>query len=313
VKIIFAGTPDFAASHLQSIISDSSHQILAVYTQPDRPSGRGKKLSASPVKKLAEAHGIKVLQPASLREHRQQELMADLQADLMVVVAYGLILPQAILDTPRLGCINVHGSVLPRWRGAAPIQRAIEAGDAESGVTIMQMDSGLDTGSILSTSRCALANGETSGTLYQRLAALGASSLTAMLVKLEAGNAVSIEQDSSQSTYAAKIDKAEALINWSLPATTIERCVRAFNPSPTAFSLIEGQRFKVWDATVIAGVNSAAAGHIGSFDANGLLVGCGQDALLLREIQLAGKPRMPIRELLKSRSELFASGKLLGL
>jgi methionyl-tRNA formyltransferase len=312
VRIIFAGTPDFAASHLQAIISDNSHQILAAYTQPDRPAGRGKKLSASPVKKLAEANGIEVLQPASLREHGQQELMANLQADLMVVVAYGLILPQSILDTPRLGCINVHGSILPRWRGAAPIQRAIEAGDTESGVTIMQMDSGLDTGAILSISRCSLANGETSKTLHQRLAVLGSSSLTAMLFKLEAGNAVSIEQDNNQSTYAAKIDTAEALINWSLPATTIDRCVRAFNPSPTTFSLIDGQRFKVWDAAVIAGLNSSAAGHINSFDANGLLVGCGQDALLLKEIQLAGKPRMPIEELLKSRSELFASGKLLG-
>lgn len=313
MRIIFAGTPDFAASHLQSIISDNSHQIVAAYTQPDRPAGRGKKLSASPVKKLAEAHNIQVLQPASLKEGGQQELIASLQADIMVVVAYGLILPQAILNTPRLGCINVHGSILPRWRGAAPIQRAIEAGDTESGVTIMQMGSGLDTGSILSTSKCSISDSETSGTLYQRLAVLGSSSLANILAKLEAGNAVSIEQDDSQSTYASKINKSEALINWSLSATNIHRCVRAFNPSPTAFSLIDGQRFKVWDAAIVAGHSDVAAGQIVSFDSAGLLVGCGRDALLLKEIQLAGKPRMPIGELMKSRSVLFANGKLLGL
>ena len=313
MRIIFAGTPDFAASHLQSIISDNSHQVVAAYTQPDRPAGRGKKLSASPVKKLAEAHNIQVLQPVSLKEGGQQEIMASLQADLMVVVAYGLILPQAILNTPRLGCINVHGSILPRWRGAAPIQRAIEAGDAKSGVTIMQMDSGLDTGSILSTAQCSISDSETSGTLYKRLAVLGSSSLANILAKLEAGNAVSIEQDDTQSTYASKIDKSEAQINWSLSATNIDRCIRAFNPSPTAFSLIDGQRFKVWDAVIVADHSEVAAGQIVSFDSEGLLVGCGQDALLLKEIQLAGKPRMPIGELMKSRSELFANGKLLGL
>jgi len=313
VRIVFAGTPDFAASHLQSIISDSSHQIVAVYTQPDRPAGRGKKLSASPVKKLAEANSIAIFQPASLKESGQQKLIASLQADLMVVVAYGLILPQAVLDTPRLGCINVHGSILPRWRGAAPIQRAIEAGDTESGVTIMQMDSGLDTGSILSISKCKLSDNETSGTLYQKLAVLGSSSLANILAKLEAGNAVSVEQDNSLSTYASKIDKSEAFINWSLSATNIDRCVRAFNPSPTAFSLIDGQRFKVWGTAIMAGNNNVAAGQIVSFNSEGLLVGCGQDALLLKEIQLAGKPRMPIGELMKSRSELFANGKLLGL
>jgi len=313
VRIIFAGTPDFAASHLQSIIDDNSHQIVAAYTQPDRPAGRGKKLSSSPVKKLAEAHNIQVFQPVSLKEGGQKEIMARLQADLMVVVAYGLILPQAILNTPRLGCINVHGSILPRWRGAAPIQRAIEAGDAKGGVTIMQMDSGLDTGSILSTAQCSISDSETSGTLYNRLAVLGSSSLANILAKLEAGNAVSIEQDDTQSTYASKIDKSEAQINWSLSATNIDRCIRAFNPSPTAFSLIDGQRFKVWDAVIVADHSEVAAGQIVSFDSVGLLVGCGQDALLLKEIQLAGKPRMPIGELMKSRSELFANGKLLGL
>jgi methionyl-tRNA formyltransferase len=313
VRIIFAGTPDFAAYHLQSIISDNSHQIVAAYTQPDRPAGRGKKLSASPVKKLAAANNIQVLQPVSLKEGGQQKIMATMEADLMVVVAYGLILPQTILNTPRLGCINVHGSVLPRWRGAAPIQRAIEAGDTESGVTIMQMDSGLDTGPILSTSKCSISDRETSSTLYQRLAVLGSSSLTKILANLEVGNAVSTEQDDSQGTYASKIDKSEALINWSLSATNIDRCVRAFNPSPTAFSLIDGQRFKVWDAAIIENCNDLAAGQIGSFDSAGLLVGCGRDALLLKEIQLAGKPRMPIGELMKSRLELFANGKLLGL
>ena len=310
-RVVFAGTPEFAAAHLDALVA-AGHDVCAVLTQPDRPAGRGKQLQTSAVKRLAQANEIPVLQPASLRTPECHAVLEALNAEIMVVVAYGLILPQSILNIPKHGCLNVHASLLPRWRGAAPIQRAIEAGDAHTGVTIMQMDSGLDTGAILSISRCSLANGETNKTLHQRLAVLGSSSLTAMLFKLEAGNAVSIEQDNNQSTYAAKIDKAEALINWSLPATTIDRCVRAFNPSPTAFSLIDGQRFKVWDAAVIAGLNSSAAGHINSFDANGLLVGCGQDALLLKEIQLAGKPRMPIEELLKSRSELFASGKLLG-
>lgn len=306
MKIIFAGTPDFAASHLEALISQ--HDIVAVYTQPDRPAGRGKKLTASPVKILAAQHNLDVYQPESLKDPKQQAILASLQADIMVVVAYGLILPQVILDAPRLGCINVHGSILPRWRGAAPIQRAIEAGDSETGITIMQMDAGLDTGAMLSITRCAIAADETSGSLYNRLAALGAPALLNTLDKIEAGTAVAIAQDNDQSTYAKKIEKAEALINWSDTATVIDQRIRALNPFPAAYTEIEGQRVKIWGAQV-ASNPTGSPGEILIADNNGLLVSCGQGCLLLTEIQLAGKSRMPVAEILRSRAELFAQGK----
>ena len=236
MKIIFAGTPDFAAAHLRALIDCGQHEIVAVYTQPDRPAGRGKKLTASAVKQLASEQGLTVLQPPSLKEADAQQQLAGFAADLMIVVAYGLILPQAVLDTPRLGCINVHGSLLPKWRGAAPIQRAVEAGDDETGICIMQMDAGLDTGPVISVARCAIEATDTSGSIYQKLSALGAPTLLAALEKLASGVAVAEQQDDSQSTYASKIDKAEALIDWATPAETLARKVRAFNPFPATFS-----------------------------------------------------------------------------
>ena len=306
MKIIFAGTPDFAATHLQALIRQ--HDIVAVYTQPDRPAGRGKKLTVSPVKLLAAQNNLDVYQPQSLKDAEQQAILARLQADIMVVVAYGLILPQVILDTPRLGCINVHGSILPRWRGAAPIQRAVEAGDNEPGITIMQMDAGLDTGAMLSISRCTIDTDETSGSLYDKLAALGGPTLLGTLDKIEAGTAVATAQDNDQSTYAKKIDKIEALINWLESAAIIDRRIRAFNPFPAAYTEIGGQRVKIWGAQV-APEQQASPGQILAADNNGLLVACGQGCLLLTEIQLAGKSRMPVSEILRSRAELFAPDK----
>lgn len=308
MKIIFAGTPDFAATHLQALIRQ--HDIVAVYTQPDRPAGRGKKLAASPVKLLAAQNNLDIYQPQSLKDAEQQAILARLQADIMVVVAYGLILPQVILDTPRLGCINVHGSILPRWRGAAPIQRAVEAGDNETGITIMQMDAGLDTGAMLTITRCTIDPNETSGSLYNKLAALGGPALLGTLDKIEAGTAVATAQNNDQSTYAKKIDKIEALINWSESAAMIDRRIRAFNPFPAAYTEIGGQRVKIWGAQV-ASEQQASPGQILAADNNGLLVACGQGCLLLTEIQLAGKSRMPVSEILRSRAELFAPGKQL--
>ena len=306
MKIIFAGTPDFAATHLQALISQ--HEVVAVYTQPDRPAGRGKKLNASPVKLLAEQNNLPIYQPQSLKDPEQHTILANLQADIMVVVAYGLILPQVVLDAPRLGCINVHGSILPRWRGAAPIQRAVEAGDKETGVTIMQMDAGLDTGAMLTITRCPIEPSETSGSLYDKLAALGAPALLSTLDKLKAGTAVAVAQDNEQSTYAKKIDKAEALIDWSQPAIIIDQRIRAFSPFPAAYTEIEGLRVKIWAAQTST-QQLGTSGEIVAADDNGLLVGCGQGSLLLTEIQLAGKSRMPVSEILRSRVELFATGK----
>ena len=314
MKIVFAGTPDFAATHLRALLDDARHQVIAVYTQPDRPAGRGKKLTASPVKLLAEERGIAVFQPQSLKQPEQLAILEQLGADLMVVVAYGLILPQAVLDTPRLGCINVHGSILPQWRGAAPIQRAVEAGDAETGVTIMQMDAGLDTGPMLSITRCPIGNTDTSGSIYARLAGLGGPALVHAIDKLDNGTAVALAQDNSLSSYAAKIDKTEAEINWADSANVIDRRIRAFTPFPCTYSKIDGQRVKIWAAREEGEdtTQSKLPGEILCADADGLLIGCGQGCLLVSEIQLAGKSRMAVAEVLKSRADLFGVGRQLG-
>ena len=309
MKIIFAGTPDFAAAHLQALIDSDQHQVVAVYTQPDRPAGRGKKLTASAVKQLACDHNLTVLQPPSLKDSDAQQQLASFEADIMIVVAYGLILPQVVLDTPRLGCINVHGSLLPKWRGAAPIQRAVEAGDKETGICIMQMDAGLDTGPVISVARCAIEDSDTSGSIYQKLSELGAPTLLVALEKMASGVAVAEQQDDSQSTYARKIDKSEALIDWSMSAQEISRRVRAFNPFPATFSHISGDRVKVWGASATDKQSNNSAGAIIHADAEGILVQTGRGQLLITEIQLAGKSKMPVSELLKSKAELFAAGQ----
>lgn len=312
MKIVFAGTPDFAAAHLQALIDCDQHHIVAVYTQPDRPAGRGKKLTPSPVKQLACDHNINVFQPPSLKNSEAQQQLANLNADIMIVVAYGLLLPQAVLDIPRLGCVNVHGSLLPKWRGAAPIQRAIEAGDRETGICIMQMDAGLDTGPVISVARCPITAADTSATIYQKLSELGAPTLLAALAKIDQGVAVAEQQDDSQSTYARKIDKAEALIDWSEAAETLARRVRAFNPFPATFSYIAGDRVKIWGAVAIDANSDQSVGTIVDATADGIVVQTGSGQLLISQIQLAGKSKMPVSELLKSKAELFASGQSFG-
>lgn len=288
LRIIFAGTPDFAARHLDALLS-SGHQVVGVFTQPDRPAGRGKKLMPSPVKVLAEEHGLPVFQPASLRPQENQQLVADLNADVMVVVAYGLILPKAVLDMPRLGCINVHGSLLPRWRGAAPIQRSLWAGDADTGVTIMQMDVGLDTGDMLYKLSCPITDEDTSATLYDKLAELGPKGLIDTLQQL-ADNRVQPEvQDEALVTYAEKLTKEEARLDWSLPAAQLERCIRAFNPWPMSWLEIDGQPVKVWQASVIAGPVNAAPGTIIEANKQGIQVATVEGILNLESLQPAGK------------------------
>ena len=310
LRIIFAGTPDFAARHLDALLS-SGHQVVGVFTQPDRPAGRGKKLMPSPVKVLAEAHNLPVFQPASLRPSENQQLVAELNADVMVVVAYGLILPKAVLDMPRLGCINVHGSLLPRWRGAAPIQRALWAGDADTGVTIMQMDVGLDTGDMLYKLSCPITSQDTSATLYNKLAELGPQGLIDTLKQL-AGNSVKPEvQDEALVTYAEKLSKEEARIDWSLSAAQLERCIRAFNPWPMSWLEIDGQPVKVWQASVIAENAAAEPGTIITASKHGIQVATAEGILNLESLQPAGKKAMSAQDILNSRREWFIPGNRL--
>ena len=313
LRLVFAGTPEFAASHLKALI-ESEHQLLAVYTQPDRPAGRGKKLQPSPVKRLAESAGIPVRQPASLKDAQAQQELAALDADVMVVVAYGLILPQAVLDAPRLGCLNVHASLLPRWRGAAPIQRAIAAGDTETGITIMQMDAGLDTGDMLASCGCAITGATTAASLHDELANLGTPLLLRVLADLPAHQAEATRQDDSQACYANKILKSEAGIDWRQAAAALDRLVRAFNPFPVCFTTLDGERVKVWQAE--PGGNAPLPeppGTILRAGRDGILVNCGTGQLNLHQLQLAGGKVLSVEQLLNARAELFAPGKRFAL
>ncbi|WP_421223445.1 methionyl-tRNA formyltransferase [Aeromonas enteropelogenes] len=307
LKLIFAGTPDFAARHLAALLS-SDHEVVAVYTQPDKPAGRGQKLTASPVKALALAHNLPVYQPASLRNEEAQAELASLGADLMVVVAYGLILPKAVLDTPRLGCINVHGSLLPRWRGAAPIQRAIWAGDAETGVTIMQMDVGLDTGAMIRKVSCPIAADETSTSLYDKLAELGPQALVDTVDVMAAGNTTAEPQDDALANYAQKLSKEEARIDWTMDAVAIERCIRAFNPWPISWCEVAGQTIKVWQAEVIEHEHGQSAGTLLKADKQGIDIATGKGVLRLLTLQPPGKKAMSVTDLLNSRRDWFEPG-----
>ena len=296
MKLIFAGTPEFAAQALQAII-DAGHEVALVLTQPDRPAGRGMALQPSPVKKLALENGIEVFQPLSLKDAAAQEKVAAVGAEVMVVAAYGLILPQVVLDMPRFGCLNIHASLLPRWRGAAPIQRALLAGDAETGVCIMQMEAGLDTGPVLLRQAFAIAPDDTSASLHDRLAALGAELIVAALAGLPLAAEV---QPADGVTYAHKIEKAEALIDWSKSAAELDRHLRAFNPFPGAQARLGGLTVKLWKASVVD-----ATGEIGqvlAVDRNKIVVACGNGALAISELQKAGGKRLPVQQFLAGHS-----------
>ena len=306
LNIIFAGTPDFAARHLAALI-DSEHKVVAVYSQPDRPAGRGKKLQASAVKQLALEHNIEVYQPVSLKAEEAQQQLRELNADLMVVVAYGLLLPKAVLETPKLGCINVHGSLLPRWRGAAPIQRAIWAGDTQTGVTIMQMDEGLDTGPMLLKASLPIGTDDTSSDLYEKLAELGPKALLECLSTLP-GIEAEIQND-NEANYAAKLSKQEAQLDWQQSATQLSRNVRAFNPWPVAFFPLDEQNVKVWKTSVVK--QSGEPGKILQADKQGIVVACGEDALRLEQLQLPGKKAMSAADILNARAQWFSPGSKL--
>ncbi|WP_394204882.1 methionyl-tRNA formyltransferase [Shewanella waksmanii] len=307
LNIIFAGTPDFAARHLQALI-ESEHNVIGVYSQPDRPAGRGKKLQASPVKQLALAHDIAVYQPKSLRDADAQAQLASLNADIMVVVAYGLILPQVVLDTPKLGCINVHGSILPRWRGAAPIQRALWAGDSHTGVTIMQMDIGLDTGDMLLKTSLPIEDTDTSASLYEKLAAQGPDALIDALAGLAQGTLTAEAQDEAQANYAEKLSKEEAQIDWHKPAISLWREIRAFNPWPASHFSHQGATIKVWQASISSTTTDAEPGTIISADKQGLCVATADGVLCIENMQLPGKKAMAVADILNSRAEWFTPG-----
>ena len=307
LRIVFAGTPDFAARHLAALLS-SEHEVVAVYTQPDRPAGRGKKLTASPVKNIALENNIPIYQPENFKSDEAKQALAELNADIMVVVAYGLLLPQVVLDTPRLGCINVHGSILPRWRGAAPIQRSIWAGDKETGVTIMQMDIGLDTGDMLSIATLPIEATDTSASMYEKLAGLGPDALVECLADIASGKAVAEKQDDELANYAKKLSKEEARINWSDEAAHIERCVRAFNPWPMSHFEAAENSIKVWQSRVAEQTSDKPAGTILQADKTGIYVATGQGVLVLEQLQVPGKKAMSVQDILNSRASWFEVG-----
>ena len=292
MRLIFAGTPEFAAQALSAIVA-AGHEVSLVLTQPDRPAGRGMSLQPSAVKKVALEHGIEVFQPLTLKDAEAQAKIAAVGAEVMVVAAYGLILPQAVLDLPRFGCINIHGSLLPRWRGAAPIQRALLAGDAETGVCIMQMEAGLDTGPVLLRGAFPIEATDTTASLHDRLAALGASLCVEALGKLPLPAEA---QPAEGVTYAHKIEKAEAAIDWTKSAAELDRHIRAFNPFPGAQAVFAGQTVKLWQARPVAG--SGLAGTVLAVDKQRVVVACGEGALAVSELQKAGGKRLPVQQFL---------------
>lgn len=319
MKLIFAGTPDFAAIALNALIN-TQHDIVAVYTQPDRPSGRGQKLSASPVKQLALQHGLTVMQPDNFKSSSEeglkaQQQLADLNADVMVVAAYGLILPQVILDTPKYGCLNIHASLLPRWRGAAPIQRAIQAGDQQSGVTIMQMAKGLDTGDMLYKLSCEITTTDTAASLHDKLSQLGAKAICDVLENqqsLEQYQANRIVQDDALSNYAHKIVKAEAKIDWAQPAQYLDLHIRAFNPVPVAFCLLaDGSPLRIWSAELSKETHTSKYGEILGIDKHGILVACGAGTTLrLTSLQWAGGKTLNAIQIFQTKK--LQVGQILG-
>ncbi|MFK5968712.1 MAG: methionyl-tRNA formyltransferase [Candidatus Marithrix sp.] len=301
-RIIFAGTPQFSVPSLLAILN-SQHNICAVYTQPDRKAGRGRKLQASPVKLAALEYGINIYQPTTLKNETVQIQLKELQADLMVVVAYGLILPKIILETPKLGCINVHASLLPRWRGAAPIQRALLAGDNTTGITLMQMDVGLDTGGMIKTASCEILADDNGQTLHDRLSVIGARLLADIIDEI--GNLPVIPQDDNKATYAKKLEKIEAKLDWQEPAIVLERKIRAFNPWPVAQADLFGQTLRIWEAQVISTPTSESIGNIIRCQRNGIDIATSDGILRLLKVQRAGKKPMPVSDFLNANPELL--------
>lgn len=310
LRVIYAGTPDFAVPALRALLA-SEHDVCAVYTQPDRPSGRGRKLTASPVKQVALEHDVAVYQPATLRDQTAQETLAALNADVMIVAAYGLLLPEAVLNAPRYGCLNIHASLLPRWRGAAPIHRAILAGDDESGVTIMQMAKGLDTGNMLHKFHCPITPEMTSSMLHDILAEGGAAALMATLDQLIDGTLQPEVQDEQYVTYAQKLDKAEAVIDWRESADTLCRKVCALHGWPVAETQYQGKRLRIWGTAVshVASVDNAQAGEILEASREGIDVQTGEGVLRLTQLQLPGKKALHASDFINGRSLV---GEVLG-
>lgn len=314
LRIAFAGTPDFARASLDALLA-SRHAVAGVWTQPDRPAGRGQKVVMSPVKEGALAAGIPVFQPQTLKTPEAQSELAALAPDLMVVVAYGLLLPKAVLDIPRFGCVNVHGSVLPRWRGAAPVQRAIAAGDKETGVTIMQMDVGLDTGDMLHIVRTPIADDDTGGSVHDRLAALGAQALVTVLDDLPRFLAAREKQDDAQATYAHKLSKEEGAIDWTRSARGIVDLVRAFDPWPVAHTSLRGETLRVWSAVRDDAARGGDPGTITGVARDGIRVACGAqggDGVRITRVQMPGKKAMAVADLLNGHPDALRAGDRLG-
>lgn len=318
LNIIFAGTPDFAAQHLTALIN-SEHNVVAVYCPPDKPAGRGKKLTACATKLLAIENNLAVEQPVNFKEESDQQQLAQYNADVMVVVAYGLLLPEVILNTPRLGCINVHGSLLPKWRGAAPIQRSLEAGDEKTGVTIMQMDKGLDTGGMMLTAECVIESIDTSASLYEKLAQLGPKALLNTLTLMATKTHKVVSQNDDLATYAHKLDKTEAELNWQLTASELDKKIRAYIPWPVAqLTFTEGcaeniekakqHKIRVWQASVRMVETTESPGRIISADKSGIVVATAKGAICLEVLQLPNKKALPVQDILNGRADWFKIG-----
>lgn len=310
LNIVFAGTPEFGVPCLEAI-HRSSHRLSAVYTQPDRPAGRGRKMQASAVKEWATAHDVSVYQPPHFKDPHAIEQLASLQPDLMVVIAYGLILPQAVLDIPRLGCINVHASLLPRWRGASPIQHALLYGDVCSGVTIMRMDAGMDTGAMLHLIECVIDPLETAGSLHNKLSHLSVEPLLHTIQELAQGTAVAVAQEHQLATYAGKIHKDDALIRWQESAIHIDRMIRAFNPWPIACTSLQGELIRIHQAKITTLSSSAAPGTIVRLDKSGMLVATGEQGILVEVIQFPGGKAVSVADWLNAGKTQLSVGVVL--